>query len=308
MFSLPPLVLPRLLAPWSVGAWDAPAWRWLHFGSSSGSKGCNALGIVETRLSIIINPFVVILINNSINSVLVRPEFLFSSDSSISPSSPPCRWFPRLLAGSSESFLSRAMTGFLWQVVFWLKTAVIQCALPPAGRPGKRPGGVRVRERERESLGGSTPQSLLVSRSWGVRLGLPASRPHPHPAWLAGGGGFAQARLCAEFTRNVSFWKVCGAERHGTTTPVSLVYPCGSCAEEGPMVFSPQESEDLERQNAALRREIKQLTEEMKHFASMLSSHEPLCSILTSPPPPPEVLYATHSFHQPHISSPRFQH
>ncbi|XP_062492066.1 basic leucine zipper transcriptional factor ATF-like isoform X2 [Pezoporus occidentalis] len=68
------------------------------------------------------------------------------------------------------------------------------------------------------------------------------------------------------------------------------------------------ESEDLERQNAALRREIKQLTEEMKHFTSMLSSHEPLCSILTCPPPPPEVLYATHSFHQPHISSPRFQH
>nr|XP_009938055.1 PREDICTED: basic leucine zipper transcriptional factor ATF-like [Opisthocomus hoazin] len=31
-------------------------------------------------------------------------------------------------------------------------------------------------------------------------------------------------------------------------------------------------------------------------------------SILTSAPPPPEVLYATHSFHQPHISSPRFQH
>ncbi|KAG6936727.1 basic leucine zipper ATF-like transcription factor [Chelydra serpentina] len=47
----------------------------------------------------------------------------------------------------------------------------------------------------------------------------------------------------------------------------------------------------------------------MKHFTSMLSSHEPLCSILTTvPQPPPEVLYATHSFHQPHISSPRFQH
>uniref|UniRef100_A0A8C2UCF9 Basic leucine zipper ATF-like transcription factor n=1 Tax=Coturnix japonica TaxID=93934 RepID=A0A8C2UCF9_COTJA len=70
-----------------------------------------------------------------------------------------------------------------------------------------------------------------------------------------------------------------------------------------------EESEDLERQNAALRREIKQLTEEMKHFTSVLSSHEPLCSILASPPPPPpEVLYAAHSFHQPHISSPRFQH
>uniref|UniRef100_A0A8C3GHF0 Basic leucine zipper transcriptional factor ATF-like n=1 Tax=Cairina moschata TaxID=8855 RepID=A0A8C3GHF0_CAIMO len=69
------------------------------------------------------------------------------------------------------------------------------------------------------------------------------------------------------------------------------------------------ESEDLERQNAALRREIRQLTEEMKHFTSVLSSHEPLCSILASPPPPPpEVLYATHSFHQPHIGSPRFQH
>uniref|UniRef100_A0A8D0LA21 Basic leucine zipper transcriptional factor ATF-like n=1 Tax=Sphenodon punctatus TaxID=8508 RepID=A0A8D0LA21_SPHPU len=66
------------------------------------------------------------------------------------------------------------------------------------------------------------------------------------------------------------------------------------------------ESEDLERQNAALRREIKQLTEELKHFTSMLSSHETHCSILTTPPP--EVLYAAHSFHQPHISSPRFQH
>lgn len=146
--SLPAPVLPRLLDPWLFGAWDAPAWSWLHFSSSRGSKGCNALGIIETMLSIIIKTFVVILINNSINSALLRPRFLFSSDSSVSPSSPPCRWFPRLLAGSSESFLSRAMTGFLWQVVFWLKTAVIQHALPqPARQPGKRPAAC-VCERE----------------------------------------------------------------------------------------------------------------------------------------------------------------
>lgn len=97
-----------------------------------------------------------------------------------------------------------------------------------------------------------------------------------------------------------------------TALPCSHLPPASPftpAAKEAPVVLSPQESEDLERQNAALRREIKQLTEEMKHFTSVLSSHEPLCSILASPPPPPpEVLYAAHSFHQPHISSPRFQH
>ncbi|XP_017204981.1 basic leucine zipper transcriptional factor ATF-like isoform X3 [Oryctolagus cuniculus] len=68
------------------------------------------------------------------------------------------------------------------------------------------------------------------------------------------------------------------------------------------------ESEDLEKQNAALRKEIKQLTEEMKYFTSVLSSHEPLCSVLaTSAPSPPEVVYSAHAFHQPHVSSPRFQ-
>ncbi|CAH6846531.1 Batf [Phodopus roborovskii] len=69
-----------------------------------------------------------------------------------------------------------------------------------------------------------------------------------------------------------------------------------------------QESEDLEKQNAALRKEIKQLTEELKYFTSVLSSHEPLCSVLASgTPSPPEVVYSAHAFHQPHISSPRFQ-
>uniref|UniRef100_A0AAA9T7E9 Basic leucine zipper transcriptional factor ATF-like n=1 Tax=Bos taurus TaxID=9913 RepID=A0AAA9T7E9_BOVIN len=68
------------------------------------------------------------------------------------------------------------------------------------------------------------------------------------------------------------------------------------------------ESEDLEKQNAALRKEIKQLTEEMKYFTSVLSSHEPLCSVLApGAPSPPEVVYSTHAFHQPHVSSPRFQ-
>lgn len=69
-----------------------------------------------------------------------------------------------------------------------------------------------------------------------------------------------------------------------------------------------QESEDLEKQNAALRKEIKQLTEELKYFTSVLSSHEPLCSVLASgTPSPPEVVYSAHAFHQPHTSSPRFQ-
>lgn len=73
-------------------------------------------------------------------------------------------------------------------------------------------------------------------------------------------------------------------------------------------ILPSQESEDLEKQNAALRKEIKQLTEEMKYFTSVLSSHEPLCSVLaTSTPSPPEVVYSAHAFHQPHVSSPRFQ-
>ncbi|XP_069921748.1 basic leucine zipper transcriptional factor ATF-like isoform X1 [Oryctolagus cuniculus] len=78
----------------------------------------------------------------------------------------------------------------------------------------------------------------------------------------------------------------------------------GTCQEAS----TSKESEDLEKQNAALRKEIKQLTEEMKYFTSVLSSHEPLCSVLaTSAPSPPEVVYSAHAFHQPHVSSPRFQ-
>eukprot|EP00069_Balaena_mysticetus_P016894 bmy_10154T0 len=73
-------------------------------------------------------------------------------------------------------------------------------------------------------------------------------------------------------------------------------------------VLLQRESEDLEKQNAALRKEIKQLTEELKYFTSVLSSHEPLCSVLApGAPSPPEVVYSAHAFHQPHVSSPRFQ-
>ncbi|KAH0620484.1 hypothetical protein JD844_021001 [Phrynosoma platyrhinos] len=68
------------------------------------------------------------------------------------------------------------------------------------------------------------------------------------------------------------------------------------------------ESEDLERQNAALRREIKQLREELTHFSTVLNLHETRCSILhTQPPAPSEVLYTPLSFPQTHISSPCFQ-
>ncbi|XP_077781616.1 basic leucine zipper transcriptional factor ATF-like isoform X1 [Podarcis muralis] len=69
------------------------------------------------------------------------------------------------------------------------------------------------------------------------------------------------------------------------------------------------ESQDLERQNAALRREIKQLSDELKHFSAMLTSHETHCSILhTQPPAPTEVLFTPLPFPQTHISAPCFQH
>ncbi|XP_043929662.1 basic leucine zipper transcriptional factor ATF-like [Protopterus annectens] len=66
------------------------------------------------------------------------------------------------------------------------------------------------------------------------------------------------------------------------------------------------ESENLEKENAALRKEIKKLTEDVKYFSSVLSSHEPLCPILS--PQPGDLVFAPHAFHQPHISSSRFQH
>uniref|UniRef100_A0A7N8Y3L9 Basic leucine zipper transcriptional factor ATF-like n=1 Tax=Mastacembelus armatus TaxID=205130 RepID=A0A7N8Y3L9_9TELE len=58
------------------------------------------------------------------------------------------------------------------------------------------------------------------------------------------------------------------------------------------------ESENLEKENAALRKEVKQLTEEAKYLTSVLSSHEPLCTGLTSQTP--DILYPPHhtSYHQ----------
>lgn len=190
---------------------------------------------------------------------------------------------------------------------FWLKTAVIQRALPRGlGCPGSVRRCVYVQERERESLGGSKPQSILVSRSRGAWLGLPAS--HPHRPDQLGEEGLPRRGSVMNLPEIYHSGNSAGQRDESPQPSCPELIPVGPMLRKPLWFLSPQESEDLERQNAALRREIKQLTEEMKHFTSMLNSHEPLCSILTSPPPPPEVLYATHSFHQPHISSPRFQH
>lgn len=74
------------------------------------------------------------------------------------------------------------------------------------------------------------------------------------------------------------------------------------------LVFSPQESENLEKENAALRKEVKKLSEEAKYLASVLSNHEPLCTGLT--PQNPELLFPPHhgSYHHQHITLPHYQH
>lgn len=69
-----------------------------------------------------------------------------------------------------------------------------------------------------------------------------------------------------------------------------------------------QESENLEKENAALRKEVKQLTEEAKYLSSVLSSHEPLCTGLATQTP--ELIYPPHhsSYHHQHITVPHYQH
>ncbi|XP_040267282.1 basic leucine zipper transcriptional factor ATF-like [Bufo bufo] len=52
------------------------------------------------------------------------------------------------------------------------------------------------------------------------------------------------------------------------------------------------ESEDLEQLNAALRREIRCLREELKYLTSVLSSHQSLCP-LGSPKPAPFPAHAS---------------
>lgn len=78
-----------------------------------------------------------------------------------------------------------------------------------------------------------------------------------------------------------------------------------------PSSLSPlalQESENLEKENAALRKEVKQLTEEAKYLSSVLSSHEPLCTGLSAQTP--ELLFPAHhsSYHNQHIPVPHYQH
>uniref|UniRef100_A0A087XMW3 Basic leucine zipper transcriptional factor ATF-like n=4 Tax=Poeciliinae TaxID=586240 RepID=A0A087XMW3_POEFO len=67
------------------------------------------------------------------------------------------------------------------------------------------------------------------------------------------------------------------------------------------------ESENLEKENAALRKEVKQLTEEANYLSSVLSSHEPLCTGLA--PQTPDLLYPPHqsSYHRQHIAVPHYQ-
>ncbi|KAM6954744.1 basic leucine zipper transcriptional factor ATF-like [Aplochiton taeniatus] len=64
------------------------------------------------------------------------------------------------------------------------------------------------------------------------------------------------------------------------------------------------ESENLEKENAALRKEVRQLTEEAKYLSSVLTSHEPMCSGLASRAYPPH----HGSFHHQHITVPHYQH
>uniref|UniRef100_A0A672RJI0 Basic leucine zipper ATF-like transcription factor n=1 Tax=Sinocyclocheilus grahami TaxID=75366 RepID=A0A672RJI0_SINGR len=67
-------------------------------------------------------------------------------------------------------------------------------------------------------------------------------------------------------------------------------------------LFVLQESENLEKENAALRKEVKRLTEEAKYLSTVLSNHEPLCTGLSG-----ASTYGTHhgAFHQ-HISVPHY--
>ncbi|KAK0149110.1 Basic leucine zipper transcriptional factor ATF-like [Merluccius polli] len=61
-------------------------------------------------------------------------------------------------------------------------------------------------------------------------------------------------------------------------------HPCGAQGAlwpAGSVIFTRRhltESEDLEKKNVALRKEVKQLTEEKKYLSSVLSSHEPQCT------------------------------
>uniref|UniRef100_A0A8C5CF18 Basic leucine zipper transcriptional factor ATF-like n=1 Tax=Gadus morhua TaxID=8049 RepID=A0A8C5CF18_GADMO len=62
------------------------------------------------------------------------------------------------------------------------------------------------------------------------------------------------------------------------------------------------ESEELEKVNAALRKEVKQLTEEKKHLSSILSSHEPQfseCRLSAQPEPVEVVRVAKHNIATP---------
>lgn len=93
--------------------------------------------------------------------------------------------------------------------------------------------------------------------------------------------------------KNVSVWLRCTCSSSLSITDVFLV------------LFVLQESEGLEKENAALRKEVKRLTEEAKYLTTVLSNHEPLCTGLSGAST--ELLYGAHhgAFHQ-HISVPHY--
>lgn len=71
-----------------------------------------------------------------------------------------------------------------------------------------------------------------------------------------------------------------------------------------PLLCYVQESENLEKENAALRKEVKRLKEEAKYLTTVLSNHESVCTGLSSPSS--DLLYGAHHGYHQHIAVPHY--